>query len=355
MIYDKNWARELSQGLINIEQLKSKEIISANEVHSLKSVKDNFDIRVPHIFVKQIQNENYVLKKQFVPHSNELIFLPEELDDPIGDERWTPVEGITHRYPDRVLFKVTYMCASYCRFCFRRYKVSNSENNLDQNHFEKAFDYIKSNKNIWEVIFTGGDPLTLTDKALQNIMVKMSSIEHVKIIRFHSRIPSVLPSRINKSLIEILKESKKTVWIAAHINAAEEFTDEAQRALAMLIDNGIPVLLQSVLLKDINDKPEKLISLLKTAIENRVKPYYLHYPDLAKGTDHFRVPLKEAIALVKGLRGKISGLCIPQFIIDIPGGEGKIAINAHTAKELDNHIWQFESPLTGSLIQVKYP
>jgi lysine 2,3-aminomutase len=355
MIIEKNWARELSQGLIDLEQLKKQNIILDSDVQYLKPVKENFDIRVPHIFLDQIKNKNSVLANQFVPSLNELIFLPEELDDPIGDERWEPVEGVTHRYPDRVLLKTTYMCASYCRFCFRRYKVSNSENNLNLDNFQKAIQYIKLHSEVWEVILTGGDPLTLTDKAIQNLMSELSEIDHVKVIRFHTRIPSVLPSRINKSLIEILKSTNKSIWIAAHINCSEEFTKESKIALATLIDNGFPVLLQSVLLKGINDTNEKLVSLLKMAIENRVKPYYLHYPDLAKGTEYFRVPLKRAIELMKGLRGKISGLCIPQFIIDIPGGEGKIAVNTNSIFELENNTWEFESPLNGLRIKVKYP
>ena len=355
MIEEKNWARELSQGLINLEQLKKQNIISEDEASQLKPVKENFDIRIPHIFIEQIKNKNNDLSKQFVPSTKELIFFPEELDDPIGDERWTPIEGVTHRYPDRVLLKATYMCASYCRFCFRRYKVSNLENNLNHNNFEKAIHYIQSHPEIWEVILTGGDPLILTDSAIQKLMKSLSDIEHVKVIRFHTRVPSVLPSRINNKLVEILKSSNKSIWISAHINSSEEFTSESKNALAILIDNGIPVIMQSVLLKGINDTHDKLVSLLKIAIENRVKPYYLHYPDLAKGTENFRVPLKQAIELISELRGKISGLCIPQLIIDIPGGEGKISINKNSAIELDDNLWEFESPLNGSRIKVKYP
>lgn len=355
MINEKNWVRELSQGLIDLGQLKDQNIISENEVNYLKPVKENFNIRIPHIFLEQIKNKNNELTKQFVPSAKELIFNPEELEDPIGDERWEPVEGITHRYPDRVLLKVTYMCASYCRFCFRRYKVSHSENNLNQDSFQKAIQYIKSHPEVWEVILTGGDPLTLTNKAIQNLICELSAVGHLKVIRFHTRIPSVLPSRINESLIKILKSSSKCIWVGAHINSSDEFTKESKIALAMLIDNGIPVLLQSVLLKGINDTHEKLVSLLKAAIENRVKPYYLHYPDLAKGTAHFRVPLKQAIDLMKGLRGKISGMCIPQFIIDIPGGEGKIEVNANSVFQLDDNTWEFESPLNGSRIKIKYP
>lgn len=278
--------------------------LSEEQAQDLEAVKENFDIRVPKIFLDKIKKDSSVLEKQFIPSTNELIFLPEELEDPIGDERWTPIEGITHRYPDRVLFKPTYMCASYCRFCFRRYKVSNLAHNLKPESFNAAIQYIKSKPEIWEVILTGGDPLTLTDYLLQKLVQEISCIEHVKVIRFHTRIPSVLPSRINEKLIQILKNTNKSIWIAAHINSSEEFTEEAKYALKQLIDNGIPVVLQSVMLKNINDSHEQLVLLLKTAVANRVKPYYLHFPDLAKGTEHFRVPLKKQSPLLKAYVGK---------------------------------------------------
>lgn len=355
MINEKNWARELSQGLIDLNQLVKKGFISMHQTCELKPVIDHFNIRVPHIFLEEIEKSNEAISSQFLPSSNELNVLPEQLTDPIGDERWSPVAGITHRYPDRVLFKPTYMCASYCRFCFRRYKVSDSSNNLKKDDFLNAYDYIKKHSEIWEVIITGGDPLTLTDQSIASILENLSEIDHVKVIRFHTRILSVLPSRITMSLLDIFKKSNKSIWIAAHINSADEFTLECKNAIAKCVDNGIPILLQSVLLKGINDSHEKLISLFKKSIENRIKPYYLHYPDLAKGTEHFRIPLRHAIELIKNLRGKISGLCIPQLIVDIPGGEGKIAMHTHNATEVYENVWEFESSLNSSRIVIKYP
>ena len=351
---DESWGKELSKGLISIDQLRSHHIIDERQPDILTQIKNNFDIRIPHSFIEEIKNNNKVLKKQFVPSSNELIFLPEELEDPIGDEIWSPVEGITHRYPDRVLLKPTYMCAAYCRFCFRRYKVSHTEYNLKEEATQKALEYIQSNVKIEEVILTGGDPLTLTDKSLKKILTELTKIDHVKILRFHTRVPSLLPSRITLELIQILKETKKSIWVATHMNHYDEFKPETKKALSLFIDHGIPVVLQTVLLKGINNSAQDLINLFKMAVENRVKPYYLHYPDLAKGTKHFRIPLQEAISLVKSLRGKISGLCIPHFILDIPGGKGKIEINAHFAKQISPGLWQFESPLDGTLTEIRY-
>lgn len=354
IIKNDTWGKELSKGLISVNQLAQHNLIDKEQTDDLEKIKNHLDIRVPQAFIQDIKNNVEVLKKQFIPTKNELIFLPEELEDPIGDEIWSPVEGITHRYPDRVLLKPTYMCAAYCRFCFRRYKVSHTEHNLKEEAYKKAVAYIKQKEKIEEVILTGGDPLTLTDKILQKILYDLANIEHVKTLRFHTRIPSLLPSRVTTDLIHMLKETKKSVWVAAHMNHCDEFKPETKKALAMFIDNGIPVILQSVLLKGVNNTTEALVNLFKTAVENRVKPYYLHYPDLAKGTKHFRIPLQEAILLVKSLRGKISGLCIPQFILDIPGGKGKIEINPHFSKEISPGLWQFESPLDGSIVQVRY-
>jgi lysine 2,3-aminomutase len=353
-ISNENWAKELSKGLISVEQLIQHQLIHHETSSELDKIKENFDIRVPSSFLAEIKNKNDALAKQFIPSKNELVFLPEELEDPIGDEVCSPVEGITHRYPDRVLLKPTYMCAAYCRFCFRRYKVSQTQYNLSEQTLHSAINYILNHECIEEVILTGGDPLTLTDKNLKKILDPLSKIQHLKIIRIHTRVPSLLPSRIQVSLVELLKQTQKSIWVAAHINHASEFSTETKRAIACLVDGGIPVLLQSVLLKGVNDSNHALVQLLKTAVENRVKPYYLHYPDLAKGTSHFRVPLNDAINLVKNLRGKISGLCIPQFIIDIPNGRGKIAINPHHAKEISDGLWEFESPLDGQVTQVKY-
>nr|BFD32682.1 lysine-2,3-aminomutase-like protein [Pigmentibacter ruber] len=352
---EKNWAKDLAKGLITSEQLLQRQFIATNEIKEIELAKDNFDIRVPNIFLEDIEKNIIEIKKQFVPSGNELNFLPEELEDPIGDERWTPVTGITHRYPDRVLLKLTYMCASYCRFCFRRYKVSDSDFNLTTDEYCKAIKYIESNKDIWEVILTGGDPLTLTDQKLKNVLEDLDKISHVKIIRFHTRIPSVLPARINDSLIKILKSIKKQIVFVIHINSHLEFNYESIYAVKKLREEGFTLLMQSVLLKDINDDQEKLIKLLKMATENGIKPYYLHYLDLAKGTDHFRVPLKKAINLYNSLRGFISGICIPEFILDIPGGKGKISLNSSSVLELENNSWQFVSPIDGSKIVVQYP
>lgn len=335
----------MSKGLIKPQQLANHNIIAEDDAHSFSEINKIFDMRVPKIFLEQIKQNNHPLKKQFIPDSQELVFLPEELTDPIADEAFSPVEGLTHRYTNRVLLKPTYMCASYCRFCFRRYKVSKSENNLSQENYLKCLEYIKTHQEIWEVILTGGDPLVLLDQQLEKIMNDLSTIDHIKIIRFHSRIPSVLPQRITPKLIKIFKDSNKTIWFSVHINHADEFTTECKQALSLLTNNGIPLVMQSVLLKGVNDSFENLKNLFETAVENNVRPYYLHYPDLAKGTHHFRMKFEDAQNLFATLRGKLSGLCIPIFVLDIPGGQGKISAEKSRIWQNTDGSWQLDSPL----------
>ena len=218
---DTNWAKELSNGLINLNQMAERGYLNPSETQpeEMEEVKELFDFRVPESFFNQLDNEDPSIKNQVIPTKNELNFAQEEEEDPIGDEAFSPVEGITHRYADRVVLKPTYNCAVYCRFCFRRYKVSDSSANPSWEVIQTALNYISSHTEIKEVILTGGDPLTLTDKRLQKICDALSHMKHIKAIRFHSRIPTVLPSRVNDSLINILKSTGKAVWMVAHINS----------------------------------------------------------------------------------------------------------------------------------------
>ncbi|MBY3334948.1 lysine-2,3-aminomutase-like protein [Rhizobium laguerreae] len=268
------------------------------------------------------------IARQFVPDAAELTIAPEERADPIGDHAHSPVEGIVHRYPDRVLLKTVHVCPVYCRFCFRREMVGpQGLGTLDAAAMQAAFDYICSHEEIWEVILTGGDPLVLSPRRLGEIMEALAGIAHVKIIRFHTRVPVVDPEKIDAALIAALKASGKTVYVALHANHFRELTPEARAACGRLVDAGIAMVSQSVLLKGVNDDPDVLAKLMKAFVEIRVKPYYLHHPDLAPGTSHFRVTIEEGQEIVAALRGRISGLCQPAYILDIPGGHGKAVIN----------------------------
>ena len=269
------------------------------------------------------------IAKQFVPTLAELVTTPDERADPIGDLTHSPVEGIVHRYPDRVLLKAVHVCPVYCRFCFRREMVGpQGLGTLTGPELDAAVGYIADHPQIWEVILTGGDPLVLSARRLREIMERLAGIEHIKIVRFHTRVPVVEPERVDAAMIDALKASGKTTYLAVHANHPREFSDAARAAMARLADGGISLISQSVLLKGVNDDVETLAALMKAFVENRVKPYYLHHPDLAPGTSHFRVSIAEGQALVTALRGRISGLAQPTYVLDIPGGHGKADIGA---------------------------
>jgi lysine 2,3-aminomutase len=264
------------------------------------------------------------IARQFVPSADELVVQPGERADPIGDDTHSPVSGIVHRYPDRVLFKLVHVCAVYCRFCFRREMVGPGKDSaLSDKAYAAAIDYIRAHSEIWEVILTGGDPLMLSPRRLAEIMTDLAAIDHVKIIRLHTRVPVADPARITAEMVGALKPARATTWIALHANHARELTENARAAIACLIDAGIPMVSQSVLLKDVNDNPAALEALMRSFVECRIKPYYLHHGDLAPGTAHLRTTIAHGQELMRGLRGRVSGLCQPDYVLDIPGGAGK--------------------------------
>ncbi|HZT89792.1 MAG TPA: lysine-2,3-aminomutase-like protein [Stellaceae bacterium] len=262
---------------------------------------------------------------QFVPSAAELTTAPEERADPIGDERWSPVPGIVHRHADRVLLKPTLLCPVYCRFCFRREVVGKKAAMLAPAALERAFDYIRGHPEIWEVIVTGGDPLLLSARRVGGIVRVLEGIEHVAVIRFHTRVPVVDPDRMRPALVRAL-DAGKAVYVVIHVNHAHELTPRAREAVARLVRAGIPVLSQTVLLRGVNDDAAALEALFRALVAMRVKPYYLHQMDLARGTGHFRVPIETGRRLVRELRARASGLCQPTYVLDIPGGYGKVPI-----------------------------
>jgi lysine 2,3-aminomutase len=265
------------------------------------------------------------IARQFVPDPAELNVSPEETADPIGDGAHSPVEGIVHRYPDRVLLKPVHVCAVYCRFCFRREVVGHGRA-LSREQLDAALDYIRTHREIWEVILTGGDPLVLSARRLGEIVNALGAIEHVKIIRVHTRMPVVDPGRITPALVRSLKARGKATYVVLHANHARELTPPARTACARLVDAGIPMLSQSVLLRGVNDDAAVLGELMRTLVECRIKPYYLHHGDLAPGTAHFRTGIEQGQDLMRALRGRLSGLCQPTYVLDIPGGHGKSPI-----------------------------
>jgi len=267
------------------------------------------------------------IARQFLPHSAELETRPEESPDPIGDEAHSPVEGIVHRYPDRVLLKLLHACAVYCRFCFRREVVGPGGSQvLSPEALEAALGYIRARPEIWECVLTGGDPLILSPRRLGDVIGRLAAIDHLKVVRLHTRLPVVDPARITPDLVRALKAEGAASWVVLHANHPRELTPAARAACTRLVDAGIPMLSQSVLLAGVNDDAGTLSTLMRAFVEARVKPYYLHQGDLAPGTSHLRTGIAEGQALMRALRGRVSGLCQPAYMLDIPGGHGKSPI-----------------------------
>src|SRR5947207_5380983 len=270
---------------------------------------------------------NDPIARQFIPTASELVAGAGESADPIGDHAHSPIAGIVHRYPDRVLFKLVHVCAVYCRFCFRREMVGPGKDSaLSDAAYGRALDYIRNHRDIWEVILTGGDPLMLSPRRLSEIMADLAAIDHVKIIRIHTRVPVADPKRVSSDLVAALKVAGATCWVALHANHARELTAEVRAACARLIDAGIPMVSQSVLLRGVNDHAAVLEDLMRAFVECRIKPYYLHHGDLAPGTAHLRTALAHGQELMRTLRGRVSGLCQPEYVLDVPGGHGKAPV-----------------------------
>ena len=264
------------------------------------------------------------LARQFVPDPAELSTSPEERADPIGDDAHSPVEGIVHRYPDRVLLKLSHVCAVYCRYCFRREQVGPQKGKaLSPAALDAALAYIAARPEIWEVILTGGDPLVLSTRRLGEAVRRIAGIGHVKVLRVHTRVPVAAPERITAALVAALRSPRLATYVVVHANHPRELTAAVRAACARFVDAGIPVLSQSVLLRGVNDDAETLGALMRAFVEARIKPYYLHHADLAPGTAHLRTTLAEGQALMRALHGRLSGLCQPAYVLDIPGGFGK--------------------------------
>jgi lysine 2,3-aminomutase len=279
-------------------------------------------------------NPDDPIARQFLPSLEELSSRPEELADPIGDAAHSPVAGIVHRHSDRVLFKAVAACPVYCRFCFRRESIGPGKAKaLSSQDFESALAYIAAHPQIWEVILTGGDPFILSPRRVAEISRALAAIAHVKLIRWHTRVPMTDPERVTDALVAGLHAPGATAFVAVHANHPREFAPEARLAIARLVDGGVPLVSQSVLLKGVNDRIETLDTLMRTFLENRIKPYYLHHPDLAPGTSHFRLTIDEGLALVEQLRARLSGLAMPAYMLDLPGGFGKVPLESRNLEK----------------------
>lgn len=270
---------------------------------------------------------------QFLPDARELDLRQEELADPIGDDAHSPVKGVVHRHPDRVLLKPLHVCPVYCRFCFRRESVGPGGESLTADELAAALTYIEDHPEIWEVILTGGDPLMLSPRRIAELVKALAAIDHVKVLRWHSRVPVVDPTRISTELARALGGCTKSVWMAIHCNHPREITAAAASALARLADAGIVLVSQTVLLRGVNDSADVLDQLMRRFVELGVKPYYLHHLDLAPGTSRFRISIEESRALMRALRARLSGLAQPTYVLDIPEGHGKVPIGPNYVED----------------------
>jgi lysine 2,3-aminomutase len=311
--------------------LAKSELIGPDKIDALRAVAARYAVAVTPAIRKLIDpsDPSDPIARQFVPSEGELRQTPGELADPIGDDRHSPVEGIVHRYSDRVLLKLTSVCAAYCRFCFRRETVGPGEGQvLSAEALDVALAYIGAHREIWEVIFTGGDPFVLSPRRLAAVTARLAAIGHVKVLRWHTRVPIAAPERINTQLVRAIASKQQATYVTIHVNHPRELSEDARRACDRLIGAGIPLLSQSVLLRGVNDDPETLEALMRALVETRIKPYYLHHADLATGTAQFRTTIAEGQTLMRELRARASGLCQPSYVLDIPGGYAKANLSS---------------------------
>ena len=292
---------------------------------ALDAVAARYAIAVTPAVQALIAAEGAPIARQFIPSAAELHTEPHELADPIGDDALSPITGIVHRYPDRVLLKPLLLCPVYCRFCFRREHVGPDGGVLTPGQLDAAIAYISARPAIREVILTGGDPLMLSPRRLGDLLGRLSDIPHVELLRIHSRVPVAEPARLSPALAAAMA-TEKPVWLVVHANHAGEFTPDARAALRRVSAEGVPLLGQSVLLRGVNDSADALETLFRAMLRARVKPYYLHQLDPAPGTARFHVPIAEGQALMAALRGRVTGLAWPTYVLDIQGGHGKVPL-----------------------------
>ncbi len=339
--------------LTTIPQLVAAGLIGEDRAPALEEVAARYAVATPRglLDLWDPSDPDDPVALQYLPHESERLRTPDELDDPIGDHLRSPVEGVVHRYPDRVLLMPTTLCAVYCRFCFRRETVGpGGTATLGPEALEAALSYIASRNEIVEVILTGGDPLVLSARRLDVIFRRLADMTHVRAIRVHTRIPVAAPEKVTADLIRALQGAGRPLTMAVHVNHSRELGPGAQTALGLLADAQIPLLSQTVLLKGVNDDVEVLAALMRRLVELRVRPYYLHHPDMAPGTARFRLSLDAGRALAKGLRRVLPVFCQPTYVLDVPGGLGKTPVAGSRAKPLGDGRFAIDTPLGGVVV-----
>ncbi len=324
--YDWKW--QMKNRFTSLEAIEKIVNLTVEEKRAIRYSEKIFKMAITPYFASLIDKNrpDCPIRKQCIPSLEEFKTDINELNDPCCEEKDSPIPGLVHRYPDRVLLLVTDLCATYCRHCTRRRMVGSSETTISNENFLLAVKYIKENKNIRDVLISGGDPLLLPDEKIEYYLKTLREIDHLEILRIGTRLPCTLPQRITEKLCSILKKYHP-IYISIHFNHPKEITPEAKKACEMLANSGIPLGSQTVLLKGINDNPSTMMKLMHELLKIRVRPYYIYQCDIARGTAHFRTPISTGIKIIRLLRGFTTGYAVPSYVIDAPGGGGKIPIN----------------------------
>jgi len=322
-----DWRWQLRHRITTLEQVKEILNLAPEEIEGIKHSKGRLALAVTPYFVSLMDptNPNCPIRKQAIPRIEECHLSKNDMVDPCGEDKDSPVPGLVHRYPDRVLLLVTDQCATYCRYCTRRRLVGSNERPITQGNFEEVLKYLKSHKKVRDVLLSGGDPLLLENERLEEILSRLRAIPHIELLRIGTRAPVTLPQRITVGLVRMLKKFHP-LMISIHFTHPKEISDAVKRACSELADGGIPLGSQTVLLKGINDKPYIIKKLVQELLKIRVRPYYIYQCDLATGTEHFRTSVATGIQIIEKLRGHTTGYAIPTYVVDAPGGGGKIPI-----------------------------
>ena len=322
-----DWQWQLENSITNVEELQEHFDLSDQQAQEIEEATNIFPMSITPYYASLIDfdSEYCPIRLQSIPQKSELEESAYEMSDPLHEEEDSPVPGLTHRYPDRVLLLVTNKCSMFCRHCTRKRKIGDSQQKVDLEQIKTGIEYIKDNPQIRDVLLSGGDPLLLDLDVLEEIIVELKEISHVDVVRIGSRVPVVLPQRIDDELISMLKKYSP-IWINTHFNHKKELTTTAKKALDRLADNGFPLGNQTVLLRNVNDCPLVMKELMHELVKNRIRPYYLYQCDLSRGIEHFRTSISAGIEIMESLIGHTSGFAVPRYVVDAPGGGGKIPV-----------------------------
>ncbi|MCX5656925.1 MAG: lysine 2,3-aminomutase [Candidatus Omnitrophica bacterium] len=324
----ENWQWQIENRVTSLDQLSQFIQLTPEEEEGVKVSHGRLSMAITPYFASLIDpvRPNCPIRRQAVPLIDETYISPYDMLDPCGEDKTSPVPGLVHRYPDRVLLLVTEQCAMYCRHCTRRRMVGEKESYITPENLSRAYEYLRSNRKVRDVLISGGDPLMLSDERLEDILKNIRDIPHIEFLRMGTRIPVTLPMRITPKLISMLKKYAP-IWMSLHFNHPKEITKRVKLACDMLSEAGIPLGSQTVLLRDINDRPYVMRKLTHELLKIRVRPYYIYQCDLARGTGHFRTPISVGINIMEKLRGHTSGYAVPTYVVDAPGGGGKIPVS----------------------------